>query len=69
MYTTLHGYLIADQKMTTVMAVTAAMITTTRISTPTAVPTSLEHVRGVTDDGDCPSIQFIIRINKLSLLH
>jgi hypothetical protein len=60
MYTTLHGYLISDQQMTTVMAVTAAMIPTTRITTPTAVPTSLEHVHvhGVADDGCdcCPSI-------------
>ena len=40
---------ITDQQMNTVIAVTAAMIPTTKI-TPTAIPTSLELLHDVFDD-------------------
>ena len=41
---------------------TAAMIPTTTITAPTAMPISLEHVRSASDD-DCSSIQQTQRIN------
>ena len=39
-------YLITKQQYTTMIAVTTAMIPSTRSSAPTAIPTSLEHAHG-----------------------
>ena len=40
-------YLMTKQQYTTMIAVTTAMIPSTRSSAPTAIPTSLEHVHGL----------------------